>query len=68
MLDRLGSLFENFFSRVAFPKFGLNAMVEILILAILLYYVIRWIKRTRALPLVKGLLVLFLVWVFAYLM
>lgn len=68
MLDKLRSFFDNFFSRVAFPGFGFSAVIEILILAFLLYHVIKWIRRTRALTLVKGLIMLFIAWVIAYFM
>ena len=68
MLDKLRGFFDNFFSRVAFPQFGFSAVIEILILAFLLYQVIKWIRRTRALTLVKGLIMLFAAWVVAYFM
>ena len=39
--------------------------VEIILIAVVFYYVIKWIKTTRAWVIVKGLIVLLLVWILA---
>ncbi|MCR5216252.1 MAG: diadenylate cyclase CdaA [Lachnospiraceae bacterium] len=52
---------SNFFSNLTgwyMPKIGISDLVEICIIAVLLYYVLVWIKDTRAWMLLRGLLVL----------
>ena len=46
------------FDWVSFPKFAFTDVIEILIIAFLIYHLINWIQRTRAWYLVKGLVVL----------
>ncbi|MBR5712838.1 MAG: diadenylate cyclase CdaA [Lachnospiraceae bacterium] len=61
----MGAVLEairNAFSWVSFPKFGVTDVIEILLIAFLIYHLINWIKRTRAWYLVKGLIVLIVVW------
>ena len=54
LLTGLKSSFEWFY----FPKFTLTDIVEIIILAYLLYNVMLWFKKTRAWTLVKGIVIL----------
>ncbi len=49
-----------------FPKINLTDILENCILAFLIYHVIKWVKTTRAWSLVKGLAVIMVFWVFAY--
>jgi len=37
------------------PAFGISQAIDILIVAVLLYFVIRWIRRTQAWVLLKGI-------------
>ena len=46
-------------------KIKVNDIVEMLILAFLIYHVVKWIKTTRAWSLVKGLVVIMAFWVVA---
>lgn len=48
------------------PKINITDIIENCILAFLIYHVIMWIKTTRAWSLVKGLTVIMLFWLFAY--
>ena len=50
---------------LSLPKMNLMDFVEISLIAVLFYYVIKWIKTTRAWVTVKGLIVLLLVWMLA---
>lgn len=50
---------------LSLPKMNLMDFVEISLIAVLFYYVIKWIKTTRAWVIVKGLIVLLLVWILA---
>ncbi len=67
MMDKINSFLQDFFSRMALPKFGVSAFVEILLLVVIVYSIIKWIKQTRAWIIVKGLGILLLAWVIAYL-
>lgn len=46
--------------------FTITGIIEILIFAVLIYYVIRWIKRSKAWNLLKGAVVLIVVFVLAW--
>jgi diadenylate cyclase len=49
-----------------FPKINITDIMENCILAFLIYHVIKWVKTTRAWSLVKGLTVIMVFWLFAY--
>ncbi len=66
MANKISEFFDNYFSRLVISKIGISDIFEILILAVLLYNIIKWAKRTRAWVLVKGLSVLLLAWIIAY--
>ena len=68
MWIKIQQFFQNFFSRVAFPTIKVTDIIEILILAFLIYKIIKWIKKTRAWIIVKGLAVVLVVWIVAYLL
>ena len=53
------------FDWISLPKFAVTDVVEILLIAFLIYHLINWIKRTRAWYLVKGLVTLLIVWIAA---
>lgn len=61
MLDKLGRW-------LSLPKMNPMDFVEIIIIAVLFYYVINWIKTTRAWVIVKGLIVLLAIWILATLL
>lgn len=47
---------------------GAGDVLEILIIAFLVYYILAWMKTTRAWQLLKGLIVIFVVLLFAFIM
>lgn len=52
--------------RLSIPKkIFITDIIEIIILAILIYHVVKWIKNTRAWTLVKGIVVIMLFWFIA---
>ena len=53
---------------ISLPKMGPMDFVEIALITVLVYYIIKWIKTTRAWVIVKGLIVLLLFWVGATLL
>jgi len=50
------------FDWVSMPKFAVTDVIEILLIAFLIYHMINWVQRTRAWYLVKGLVTLLIVW------
>lgn len=56
---------SSFFSYLSPKNIMPGDIVEILLIAILLYYVIKWIRTTRAWSLVKGIAMLIVIWVIA---
>lgn len=67
MMERIVQFYRNFVSRVALPSIHITDIVEILLMAILVYNIVKWVKRTRAWIIVKGLAVLLAAWLIAYL-
>ncbi|MBR4343971.1 MAG: diadenylate cyclase CdaA [Lachnospiraceae bacterium] len=63
---------KDFFSGLLEPlqmvKIGIMDCVEILIIAILIYNIIKWMKNTRAWALMKGVVVLFVFYLIAVLL
>ncbi len=50
---------------LSFPKINPTDIVEIIILAFIIYHLVKWVKNTRAWSLVKGLVVIMIFWLFA---
>ena len=66
-MEAVFSLLKEYFYVLSFPKVGLTDILEILIIAFTIYHVSLWVKKTRAWALVKGILILFLCYIIAYL-
>lgn len=67
----MSTFFEDLKEYIYFlsiPKMTIIDLLEILIIAFAIYSIILWVKNTRAWSLVKGILVLFLCYLFAYLL
>ena len=60
MIATLGAFWEKASLYMNLPKMTLTDVVEIIIIAFLLYYMLVWIKNTRAWMLLKGILVILL--------
>ncbi len=65
MFGDVAASIEKIISWLHFPKMGILDFVEIFIVALLIYYVVKWIKNTRAWVIVKGLVVLVFFWAIA---
>lgn len=67
-LSTLVSIRENYFTWVDIPSVSVTDIIEILIIAFLVYHVLLWVKNTRAWNLFKGILIIFIfvliAWVF----
>ncbi|MCR5154943.1 MAG: diadenylate cyclase CdaA [Lachnospiraceae bacterium] len=64
-MGKLGLTFEKMDVMLTLPKMGFMDFIEIILIAVLVYYVIKWIKNTRAWVIVKGLIVLLAAWMLA---
>ena len=69
MLDRLFGSFNHTLTIGSFSiTFSVSSIIEILVFAVLSYYVIVWIKRTKAWNLLKGIVVLAVIYLLAWLL
>ncbi len=67
-MQSIVSFFEEYLSNFYIPKSWLVSNIfEIIILAVLIYEIIAWVKTTRAFALLKGIIVLLIFWILAYL-
>ncbi|WFR58188.1 diadenylate cyclase CdaA [Anaerocolumna sp. AGMB13025] len=64
-METIISFFKDYVAWLSLPKIGFTDILEILILAFGIYNVINWVKQTRAWILVKGLIVLLVLWLVA---
>lgn len=64
-MDTIVSFFKDYVAWLSLPDIRITDIIEILIIAFAIYNVIKWIKQTRAWVLVKGLIVLLVLWLFA---
>lgn len=64
-METIISFFEDYVASLSLPKIEITDIIEILIIAFAIYNVIVWVKQTRAWILVKGLIVLLVIWLIA---
>lgn len=57
-MQQINTLIRNYLSKLYMPKILWTDVAEILIIAFLLYYIMLWIKNTRAWALLKGIFVI----------
>lgn len=67
-MDSVISFLKKYISVLSFPKITAVDVLEILIIAFVLYHVTSWVRKTRAWTLVRGILVLILAYLVAYLL
>lgn len=60
-MENIKNFIATYFDWFYIPKITISDVFEILLIAILVYYVMDWFKKTRAWTLVKGILVLLLI-------
>ncbi len=68
MMDYLKDFFSGMLEPIKMVKIEVMDCVEILIIAILIYNIIKWMKNTRAWVLMKGVVVLFVFYMIAALL
>ncbi len=66
-MESIKTFIQDYLVRLSLPKLKITDIIEIFLLAFLIYNVIKWVKTTRAWSLMKGLVILFVLWVIAYL-
>lgn len=64
-MNKITEFIKNFISPFVRLKIEVMDIIEILLIAVLIYNVIKWIKNTKAWVLLKGILVLFLFYIIA---
>ena len=63
-----GNLLQNYFSKLYIPRITWTDVIEIIIFAVVLYNILLWIMNTKAWALLKGIIVVALFAVVAYLL
>ncbi len=64
-MESIRSLIREYSVWISIPKIYVTDILEIIILAFLIYHVVKWVKNTRAWTLVKGLVVIMVFWLAA---
>lgn len=64
-METINNLINNELVRLTIPKINFTDILEICILAFLIYHVVAWVKNTRAWALVKGIAVILVFWLFS---
>ncbi len=64
-MEAIKNFIKDYLVWISVPKISITDIVEICILAYLIYHVVKWVKNTRAWALVKGLVVVMAFWLFA---
>ena len=57
-MQQLNILIETYLTKLHMPTIHKTDVVEIIILAFLVYYILAWIKNTKAWALLKGVIVI----------
>ena len=57
-MDKIFNFIQNNFEWMSIPKIGISDVIEIAIISVVIYYIIKWVKNTRAWMLFRGILVL----------
>ena len=63
-----GNLLQNYFSKLYIPRITWTDVIEIIIIEVVLYNILLWIMNTKAWALLKGIIVVALFAVVAYLL
>lgn len=67
MMDWMRNFFDNYTRDMYFPSIEIKDVVEILIIAVIVYEIMLWIKNTKAWMLLRGIIMLgifiFLAWI-----
>jgi diadenylate cyclase len=64
-MENIMSFFKDYVAWLSFPQIRVTDIIEILIIAFVIYHVVIWVKQTRAWILLKGLIVLLVLYLIA---
>ncbi|MBH1940375.1 TIGR00159 family protein [Mobilitalea sibirica] len=64
-MDSISNFIYNYLIWLSIPDITVTDVIEIMILAFLIYHLVKWVKTTRAWSLVKGLVVVMAFWLIA---
>ncbi len=64
----IATIIQNYLSKLYMPSFAWNDIIEIIILAYVIYKLMAWIKNTKAWNLLKGIIVIAIFLIVAYLL
>ena len=64
-MEAIKNFFKNYIAWLSIPKIGVTDIIEMLIIAFVIYHLVNWFRRTRAWTLVKGIAVLIVLWMIA---
>lgn len=64
-MDTIITFFRDYMVRLSLPQLKINDIIEIMIIAFVIYHIIKWVKQTRAWSLMRGLGLLLLFWIIA---
>ncbi len=67
-MNNILQVLKDISTMISLPKMRIMDFIEIALITVLVYYIIKWIKTTRAWVIVKGLIVILLFWVVATLL
>lgn len=67
-MENIKDFFANLLGQIVFLKISVTDVIEILIIAVLIYEVVKWVKNTRAWTLLKGIIVLLVFYILASLL
>ena len=67
-MDNVISIIKNYIGKIALPNIRIIDIVQVLLIAFFIYYLMLWIRSTRAYVLLRGILVLLLLLLLAYLL
>ena len=62
------NFFSDYLSKLYIPRIGWTDVIEIIIIAVVLYNILVWIKNTKAWALLKGIIIVVLFALFAYIL
>ncbi|MHB8129657.1 MAG: diadenylate cyclase CdaA [Mobilitalea sp.] len=64
-MEGIKNFINNYWIWLSLPEINTTDVIEICILAFLIYHLVKWVKNTRAWSLVKGLVVIMFFWLLA---
>lgn len=67
-MDSVFRLLRNYLGNLYIPRIYTIDIIEIMIMSVVIYLCVSWLKKTRAYTLIKGLLFLFVFFILAYLL